>query len=182
MARPVDGPVLVVPLRERPECVPFFARQFVLEWPAWYGPGGQGSAMADLNAFANAAGDLPTGVVARTREGAYLGVAALKAASIPEYAHLGPWAAAGYVIPDHRGQGVGAALLDGLLDEACRLGIGTVYCATSSAGSLLRRQGWQLLDTATHDNKPISVFSIKVPTRGRRDADWAGRQATGEQQ
>jgi GNAT superfamily N-acetyltransferase len=182
MARPVDGPVFVVPLRERPECVPFFARQFVLEWPAWYGPGGQGSAMADLNAFANAAGDLPTGVVAQTRDGAYLGVAALKAASIPEYSHLGPWAAAGYVVPGHRGQGVGTALLDRLLDEACRLGFSTVYCATASAVSLLRRQGWQLLDTAIHDDKLISIFSIEVPTQGRRDADRPGRRATGEQQ
>jgi hypothetical protein len=50
-------------------------------------------------------------------------------------------------------------LLSGLLHEARRLGFGTVYCATSTAASLLERQGWRLLATALHDGKPVRVFS-----------------------
>jgi GNAT superfamily N-acetyltransferase len=162
----VDRQLTVVPLREQPDCIPFFARCFEQEWPAWYGPGGHGNAMADLTAFANPAGDLPVGVVARAADGAWVGVAALKAVSLPQFAHLRPWAAAGYVAAGLRRQGIGAALLDGLLAQARRLGFATVYCATATAGSLLQRQRWRLLERATHDGKPIAIYAIDVALPG----------------
>jgi len=162
----VRGKLTIVPLREHSGCIPLFARCFEQEWPAWYGPGGQGNAMADLTAFANPAGDLPVGVVARAADGAWVGVAALKAVSIPEFAHLGPWAAAGYVAPGLRRQGIGAALLAGLLAESRRLGFATVYCATATAGSLLERQGWRLLERTRHDDKPTAIYAIDVTRRG----------------
>lgn len=156
----------IVPLREQPDGIPFFARCFEQEWPAWYGPGGQGNAAADLTAFANPAGELPVGVVARAAGGAWVGVAALKAVSIPEFAHLGPWAAAGYVAPGLRRQGIGAALLDGLLAEARRLGFAAVYCATATAGSLLERQRWRLLERRGHDGNPIAIYTVEVARPG----------------
>jgi hypothetical protein len=42
--------VRVRPLRERPELCAFFARQFEIEWPDWYGPNGEADAAADLEA------------------------------------------------------------------------------------------------------------------------------------
>ena len=155
-----------MPLREQPECVGFFAGHFEQEWPAWYGPGGQGSAIADLTEFANSAGDLPVGVVARADDGSYVGVAALKATSIPEFAHFSPWAGAGFVLPSLRRRGIGAALLSGLLAEARRLKFPFVYCATATAASLLERQGWQLLERAKHDGNPIDIYSTPVSLRG----------------
>jgi hypothetical protein len=56
--------VTVIPLRERPELCAFFARQFEIEWPDWYGPNGKADAAADLKDYANPAGELPVGVVA----------------------------------------------------------------------------------------------------------------------
>ena len=127
----------VVPLREHPECINTFARLFEEEWPAWYGPNGQGSAIADLAAFANELGDLPVGVLAQDADSSYVGVAALKSSSIPEFSHLSPWAGAGYVLHSRRRQGLGAALLAGLIHEARRLGFSSVYCATATSASLL---------------------------------------------
>jgi N-acetylglutamate synthase-like GNAT family acetyltransferase len=150
--------VIVEPLRHHADFVAEFARHFEQEWPDWYGPSGPGSAAQDLAAFANPEGALPVGVMAFSETGQPCGVAALKASSIAEFNHLSPWAAAGYVLPQLRGQGIGAALLAALLVEAKRLGYNSVFCATSTAASLLQRQGWRLLQSTVHDGKPISLF------------------------
>jgi len=154
----------VVPLRERPEHCAFFAAGFEAEWPSWYGPGAQGSAQADLLAFANQRGALPVGVVALGPGNQPIGVAALKATSIPSHSHLSPWAAAGYVAPAWRRQGIGALLLEALLREASRLGHQAVYCATSTSESLLVRQGWNLIQSVPHEGHSVQVFHRALPS------------------
>ncbi len=151
--------MVVRPLREHPEFVLQFAHQFEQEWPGWYGPDGQASALHDLQEFANPEGRLPVGVVAISGHNKACGVAALKASSIPEYNHLTPWAAAGYVLPELRGQGIGAALLRALVGEAGAMGYDVVYCATATATSLLHRLDWHLLGQTSRDGKPIFLFA-----------------------
>ena len=103
---PAATSVFVAPLRRHPQLCAQFAAHLRTEWPSWYGPGGSGDAESDLLAFANAEGQLPVGVVAFTAEGEAVGLAALKATSIPSHLQLGPWAAGGYVAglapPRHR--------------------------------------------------------------------------------
>jgi GNAT superfamily N-acetyltransferase len=153
----------VIPLRERPELCAFFAKQFETEWPNWYGFGGQGDAAADLSAFANGEGALPVAVVALDDAGLPVGIAALKATSIDTYAHVGPWATAGYVIPQMRRGGIGASLLSALLVEARRLGFNTIYCATATAVSLLEREDWSQIDSIEHEGYTQSIFRREVP-------------------
>lgn len=150
--------MVVHPFRRHPEFIGEFVHRFEAEWPAWYGPGGRGNARRDLEAFANTATGLPVGVVAIDFDGQACGVAALKATSIPAYAHLSPWAAAGYVLPELRGQGIGALLLAALVTEGRRMGYDNIYCATAGSRSLLQRSGWQLLEEVYHDGKPIALF------------------------
>lgn len=150
--------VIVEPLRHYAEFISVLARHFETEWPEWYGPSGPGDASKDLTSFANPEGVLPAGVVAISASGQPSGVAALKQTGIAQFHHLSPWAGAGYVLPELRGKGIGAALLAALLAEARRLGHNSVYCATSTAESLLRRQGWRLLERTVHDGKPITLF------------------------
>lgn len=158
--------VTVTPLRERADLCGFFARHFEAEWPHWYGPARRGDAAADLDAWANRAGHLPLGVVAVDAGGAPIGLAALKATSIEAYAHVGPWAAAGYVIPDRRRGGVGALLLSALSIEARRLGFAAIYCATMGAASLLAREGWRQIDAVAHDGGTQRIFRRAVPGPG----------------
>ena len=153
----------VIPLRLRPEFCAFFAQQFESEWPNWYGPGGQGSAREDLEAFANPKGILPVGVIAIDDGGSPIGIAALKAVSIPTHTHLSPWATAGYVVPGRRRVGIGAKLLSALLAEAQRLGFHTIYCATASAVTLLEREGWKQIDAVVHDGSRQFIFARLVP-------------------
>jgi GNAT superfamily N-acetyltransferase len=153
----------VIPLRFRPEFCAFFAQQFESEWRNWYGPGGQGNAREDVEAFANPEGNLPVGVIALDDTGLPVGIAALKATSIATHTHLSPWATAGYVLPGRRRAGIGARLLSALLAEAQRLGFHTIYCATATSSSLLEREGWSQFDAVVHDGENLSVFRRVVP-------------------
>jgi len=148
--------ITVERLSLHPEAVPALAEWFRSEWPDWYGPTGKGDVEADLRAFADP-GSLPVGVVA-FRDGVLCGAAALKAHSIPSHAHLAPWAAAGFVVPRLRNQGVGAALLSALEDEARALGYSHIYCGTGSAASLLRRSGWNFIDSVELEGNAVDVY------------------------
>ena len=140
------------------DLVPSLASWFVEEWPEWYGQGGRGNALSDLTAFAASQSTLPVGFIA-FHENIPVGVAALKAESLPTHRHLCPWAAAGLVLPSHRGRGIGAELLGVLVRHAGMLGYPRVYCGTASAASLLRRSGWSELEVIKHEGETIGIFS-----------------------
>lgn len=148
----------IAPLARHRELLPLLAQWFVDEWPEWYGVGGRGNAAEDLEAFAASEGGLPLGLVALD-DSVPIGVAAFKAESLPTHRHLTPWAAAGLVLPAHRGQGVGARMLEALVRHASRLGYERVYCGTATAVTLLRRSGWSQLEVIQHDGHQLVVFA-----------------------
>lgn len=152
----MNNSLSIEPLAAHPEVLPALQQWFEAEWPSHYGVGGPGNAQLDLQAFANR-GSLPVGVVA-FREGKACGVAALKAESIRTHRHLSPWAAAGLVQQSERGQGIGARLLVALEQEARDLGFPQIYCGTSTAESLLRRGGWQLIEHIVHEGRSLGVY------------------------
>lgn len=153
---------IAVALRMRPELSSFFVSHFEAEWPDWYGPGHSADAASDLLEFANEKGVLPVGVVALNDSGEPVGIAALRATSIRTHLHLGPWASAGYVIPSLRRMGIGKLLLKALHAEAGRLGFQKIYCSTSSAVSLLQREGWRQIDSVIHDGATQVIFERLV--------------------
>jgi GNAT superfamily N-acetyltransferase len=154
--------VTIRPLRNHPDAAAPLAAAFEQEWPDWYGPGGQGHAAADLADYANPDGALPVGVVALSPGGDPIGVAALKAAFTPEFAHLTPWASAGWVRPDLRRGGLGALLLRALEAEGRRLGHAHLYCATATAVTLLEREGWTAHAQTVHDGGLIGIFQREL--------------------
>jgi GNAT superfamily N-acetyltransferase len=139
-----------------PQAIPVLREWFEAQWPAYYGPGGNGSALLDLRAYAHR-GSLPVGVVA-LEAGRVCGVAALKAQSIESHPDLLPWAAAGLVHPAMRGQGIGGLLLGALEEQARRLGVERIHCATGTAHGLLQRQGWTLFESVVHDGERLGVY------------------------
>ncbi|WP_396269124.1 GNAT family N-acetyltransferase [Ideonella sp.] len=149
-------------LAHHPEAFAELAQGFEAQWPDWYGASGRGDALADLHTFARTSG-LPLGVV--VLDGPVVcGVAALKAQSIDAFAHWGPWAAAGYVSPEKRGQGLGAILLRGLVQEAARQGHEAVYCGTATATRLLEREGWRWCAEAKQNESLVQVYRINTAT------------------
>jgi GNAT superfamily N-acetyltransferase len=147
----------VEPLAQHPELVPLLSEWFVSEWPGWYGRGGQGNITEDLKNFAASDSNLPVGFVIFSN-GAPVGAGALKAESIRSHTHLSPWAGAGFVIPEERGQGVGAFLLWAKVANAQTLGFRYVYCGTGTAESLLQRSGWSTIEVIEPAGKSLTIF------------------------
>jgi GNAT superfamily N-acetyltransferase len=138
------------------ELLPAIQSWFESEWPAYYGPGGPGSARRDLLSYANE-GTLPLGLVA-FHGGEACGFAALKSEPFPSHPDLHPWAGAAYVRPSHRRRGIGRALLAALEAQAASLGHARIYCATATSASLLQRCGWQLLETVAHEGQAVGIY------------------------
>ena len=143
-------------LVDHPEALPTLERLFQSEWAAYYGADGPGNAHQDLVAYSNR-GRLPVGVVAFVGP-APCGVAALKIDSIPTPKHLTPWIGGGMVAPQFRRHGIGVRLVSALEDVARGLGFTTVYSGTSTANSLLIREGWQFMEVVQYDCEAVSIY------------------------
>lgn len=154
---PSTGPssIIVEPLALHPEALPTLMRWYEAEWPAWY-RSGRGNARRDLESYSNQ-DSLPAGLVA-LRAAKVCGVAVLKAESIASHVHLTPWAAAGFVDPALRGQGIGLLLLNALEENAQGLGFSHIYCATGTSASLLVRAHWQLIEQIDHEGEMLSIY------------------------
>ena len=112
-------------------------------WPAYYGPDGQGDALADLGERSRTEG-LPFGMVAALADGAVAGTAALSPTSFGATAPEKSWLTGLCVRPDLRGHGIASLLV--LAMEAHAAGqYPHLYATTREAGGLLRRLGWQEL-------------------------------------
>ncbi|MEH6420684.1 GNAT family N-acetyltransferase [Pseudomonas sp. CGJS7] len=147
-------------LADHPGVLPHLQQLFEAEWPDYYSTGGPGDAARDLAAYCGRDA-LPVGVVALL-DGEVVGIAALKAASIDAYPQFTPWAAAGLVAPQWRGRGIGAQLILALEAQAMRLGHGAIYAGTATAGSLMRRLGWEYLDTTPQHGVQVAVFRKRL--------------------
>ena len=148
--------VVIKYLADEPRVLSTLRCWFESEWPSYYSADGPGSAEQDLLAYASR-GSIPFGLVA-FQQGKPCGFVALKRESFPSHPHLSPWAGAAYVQPPLRRQGIGAALLLALEPEARALGCARIYCATSTSVSLLRRCGWQLLESVQHEGHEVGVY------------------------
>ncbi|MET0355165.1 MAG: GNAT family N-acetyltransferase [Cellvibrio sp.] len=143
-------------LADHQEALPTLEHLFESEWAAYYGPTGPGDAQQDLLAYSNH-GQLPVGVVAFL--GAEpCGVAALKADSIATHKHLTPWIGGAMVAPQFRRKGIGARLVAALEGVARDLGFTNLYAGTSTANSLLIREGWQLLEVVQYEGESVSIY------------------------
>jgi GNAT superfamily N-acetyltransferase len=149
--------LFVKALSRVPELKPMVSAWLLSEWPTWYGEGAPGDLAGDVEAFAQSESSLPVGFVV-FKNAEPVGFGALKQESIPSHAHLSPWAATGFVLPHHRGQGVGAFMLQSVVAHARIMGYNKVYCGTSTAASVLRRAGWREVDQVVHAGKPLSIF------------------------
>ena len=156
----------IVHLLEAPEALPTLARWFVEEWAPYYGPDGPGDAERDL-AACRGRDELPICLVALSGGNEVLGTVALKSESVGSELEVGPWLAAILVGEDHRGRGVGTALVAAIEGEARRLGFESIYTSTDAAGGLLERRGWQAFATAESLRGQVAVYRRQIGDAGR---------------
>ena len=143
-------------LADHPEALPVLERLFETEWPEYYGPTGPGNARQDLLAYSNRTA-LPVGVVAFVGPEP-CGIAALKTDSISTHTHLTPWIGGGMVAPHHRRGGIGARLAAALEDVARSMGYANVYVGTSTANSLMVREGWRFMEQVKYHGENVSIY------------------------
>ena len=151
----------IVHLIDAPEAAPTLAKWFIEEWTPWFGPDGQGDAESDLEACRSRE-ELPICLVALNGDGEVLGTAALKSDSVGGELGVGPWLAAMLVGTDHRGGGIGAALVEAIEEEARRLGFSSIYTSTEPAESIPGRRGWQAFGDSESLKGPVTVYRLQI--------------------
>ena len=75
--------------------------------------------------------------------------------------HLHPWLAALVVLEPHRGQGIGTALVERLLDAAARLGYSELYLGTDAPAFYAR------FGATIHEHARSDLVIMRCPTQGR---------------
>lgn len=79
-----------------------------------------------------------------------------------------PWLASLIVMPPHRGQGHGIALVDRCVQEARALGIPRLHLYTAGQQAFYRRLGWRVIDTVPLGIAPVDVMAIEPELAGSR--------------
>lgn len=75
---------------------------------------------------------------------------------------LSPWLASLYVLPEHRRRGVGKALVEALVREARRLGIGSLYLFTYGEEAFYARLGWQKFEDCNYQGREVVIMRKTV--------------------
>ncbi len=90
-----------------------------------------------------------------------VGSTLLVARDMETHPELTPWLAGVYIVPTHRGQGVGAALVRHTVREAAALGIDRLYLHTETARGFYEKLGWRAILQEQYHDGPVTVMEIE---------------------
>jgi len=148
----VESPVIVHSLADRPELLIPLAR---IRWHEWGGEAGREDLrwFIDTTRAETGVTGLPVTLVAVDPDGQVLGGVGLIPVEFPELADRGPWVVGTIVRADHRGRGVGAALMARLSRWAADAGTDRLWVATGGpAVGFYRRCGFTVAEVALLSN------------------------------
>jgi predicted N-acetyltransferase YhbS len=160
--------VRIEPLADHPEALPRLAAWHHAAWGFLHPGGTVAEVEAELRGHLDP-GRIPVTFVALIGD-AVVGSASLIAHDLPERSDLGPWLASLYVAPEHRRQGIGAALAERVVEEAVLLGIPMLYLFTFDREDYYARLGWQRRDSETCQGHPVVVMTRDLRTAWSRFA------------
>lgn len=75
---------------------------------------------------------------------------------------LSPWAAAVYVHPDHRRQGIGTALMHRIEEEAKRLGVKELFLFTPDVHAFYRTMGWRTISVEKFRGLEVTIMKKEL--------------------
>lgn len=79
---------------------------------------------------------------------------------------LGPWLAALYVRPGHRGRGFGRSLIERCEHEAWTTGADRLYLYTDTARAIYEHLGWVTLGTEPYEGTIVTLMQkVRPPLR-----------------
>ncbi len=107
-------------------------------------------------------GRIPLTLVA-LKDGAPVGIISLKLEDLPTRPDLFPWLGSLFVLPEHRGRGIGMLLVNQAEFIARELGVATIFAYTDSLGERCEREGWVYVgDEPYHNEKNVSVYEKNI--------------------
>jgi N-acetylglutamate synthase-like GNAT family acetyltransferase len=104
--------------------------------------------------------EIPTDVIAFT-DRTLIGSAMLVAHDMDTRMDISPWLAGVFVDPHHRRHGVGAALVQRIIDEATGLGVEQLYLYTPSTEHFNSCLGWSLIEHTSYRGTEVAVMSYQ---------------------
>ncbi|KAA2284971.1 GNAT family N-acetyltransferase [Arenimonas fontis] len=153
--------VAIVPLADRPDCVPLLARWHHDEWAGLYeGAWTLEECESELRDHASRR-HLPTTLVA-LEDGRPLGSVSLVREDAPEFRDLGDaWLASLYVLPAARGRGLGKRLVRELVALAAREGLPRLWLFTPEHEAFYAGLGWQRVGEASLHGRRVTLMDIR---------------------
>jgi predicted N-acetyltransferase YhbS len=114
--------------------------------------------------------ELPIAWVAHEGDSA-LGTAALRKFDLEGREDLSPWLGGVFVLPSHRGRGIGSALCRAVEGKAHDQGVRQLYLFTHGQEALYQRLGWSRLEQLVWHGHQCSIMSkVPVPSNNYLDS------------
>ena len=110
-------------------------------------------------------GGLPLAWLAVDGENRLLGSAALKRHDIAELPQYEYWLGDVFVLPEARGRGIGARLIEHALQQAREMALPELYLYTPDVQAVYAKYGWREIETRRHNGEVVSVMRLRLGGR-----------------
>jgi len=108
---------------------------------------------------------LPLAFAAVSEDGQLLGSAALKRFDMEEFPQYEYWLGDVFVLPEARGRGVGARLIEYALQQAREMALPELYLYTPDVQAVYAKYGWREIGTYWHNGETVSVMRLVLGGR-----------------
>lgn len=153
-------------LVDYPEAIPTLTHWFRAQWPAYYAARTPADIAQDFCAEATLDG-LPVRLVAFA-DGELAGTITLRDQATWTLPAYHPGLGGLLVVAQHRGRGIGTALVSAGMNVAREQGYEQVYATTVTARGILERLGWKLVQTVAHGDEQLLLYGCTLEARGLR--------------
>jgi GNAT superfamily N-acetyltransferase len=150
-------------LADHPEAVPTLTQWFRDQWPEYYAARTPADIAQDFHTEANRDG-LPVRLLAFA-DGVLVGTVTLREQALRGFPEYQPGIGGLFVAEQHRGRGVGMALVRAGMQLAEEQGYATVYIATVTARGIVEHLGWKLVRAITHDDEQTVIYQCDLEKR-----------------
>lgn len=162
MVNPSAQAIKVVPLADRPDCIPALAQWLYEEFGYFHDHDSPARRTLELQGrlgrgvvpmtFVAVAGDAP--------DAPPIGTASLTPDDLDTHPELTPWLASVLVHPQWRGRGVGEALVRAVMAEAAAQGHSPLYLFATDRASWYAKLGWQEVSREPYRDQQVTIMKV----------------------